>query len=311
MRERHGFEFYDYGDFTNRGLESMVGDSIPSDPGSFDTYASVPRYGTNYYGLRGRLSVLSEAFSHDPFPRRVASTYDFVYELLSYVAEHAKEVVALGRESDAKVARWAQHTTTAPEIGLQSRMATTRTDAVRVEVLRPTSDTTASEPGMRRGMRRTGEVKEVRMPVRVTFDATLARKLPVAYAFDARTAATIRPSLALHGVALEQLDRNTSALVQAFAIDSVVKLPVFENTPRTRTTLRGTWTGGTRTLPAGTYIVRASQPLGLLAFYLLEPESDDGLAYWDFLDALLASGKEYPVLRVVDASMLRAHPARP
>ena len=47
----------------------MVGDSIPADPGSFDTYASVPRYGTNYYGLRGRLSVLSEAFSHDPAGR--------------------------------------------------------------------------------------------------------------------------------------------------------------------------------------------------------------------------------------------------
>src|SRR5207253_1647702 len=119
MRERHGFEFYDYGDFSKRGLESMVGDSIPADPGSFDTYASVPRYGTNYYGLRGRLSVLSEAFSHDPFPRRVASTYDFVSEILSYLAEHSRDVLALGRGSDRKLAAWAASPATAPEIGLQ------------------------------------------------------------------------------------------------------------------------------------------------------------------------------------------------
>ena len=41
-----------------------------------------------------------------------------------------------------------------------------------------------------------------------------------------------------------------------------------------------------------------NQPLARLAFYLLEPRSDDGLVDWNFLDAALgADVKVYPILR--------------
>ena len=45
-------------------------------------------------------------------------------------------------------------------------------------------------------------------------------------------------------------------------------------------------------------------PLANLIFYLLEPESDDGLAYWnlfdDFLDEALSVSEsvEYPIFKV-------------
>jgi hypothetical protein len=54
-------------------FEQMIADSIPSGY-AFSTYESLARYGTNYYGLRNRIAILSEAFSHDPMARRVAST---------------------------------------------------------------------------------------------------------------------------------------------------------------------------------------------------------------------------------------------
>jgi hypothetical protein len=54
-----------------------------------------------------------------------------------------------------------------------------------------------------------------------------------------------------------------------------------------------------RQLPAGSWIVRTSQPLGLLSIYLLEPQSDDGLVTWNFFDATLRGGGAYPVLRVM------------
>jgi hypothetical protein len=310
MRERHGFEFNDYGDFSRRGLEQMIGDSIPADVGSFRTYESFPRYGTNYYGLRGRLSVLSEAFSHDPFPRRVASTYDFVYEMLSYVAEHSKEILALGRESDRKLAAWASAPASAPEIGLQSRMAVTRTEPVRVEVLRRTADSAQSEPGMRPGWRRTGEVKEITMPMMVSFAPTLTRKLPYAYVIDGDAGKLILPALRIHGVKVDELTRGVTFTGQTFQIDSVIKLPRFENTPRTRTALRGSWTNAKLTALPPHYIVRASQPLGLLAMYLLEPESDDGLMSWGFLDSLLRAGKPYRISRITVPTTLATRPVR-
>jgi hypothetical protein len=39
------------------------------------------------------------------------------------------------------------------------------------------------------------------------------------------------------------------------------------------------------------------QPLARLAFYLLAPTSDDGLAFWNVLDAELKDAKIYPIVR--------------
>ena len=54
-------------------------------------------------------------------------------------------------------------------------------------------------------------------------------------------------------------------------------------------------------LTAGTFIVPAAQPLGVLALILLDPESDDGLATWNALDADLETGKAFPIRRVMDS----------
>jgi hypothetical protein len=43
--------------------------------------------------------------------------------------------------------------------------------------------------------------------------------------------------------------------------------------------------------------VRTAQTLGLLAAYLLEPASEDGVVTWSLLDAGLSAGRPYPILR--------------
>ena len=63
--------------------------------------------------------------------------------------------------------------------------------------------------------------------------------------------------------------------------------------------LKGQYTAEKATLPAGTRIVRLAQPLGLLAAYLLEPESDDGLTDWNFMDPWLEVGKPAPVRKIM------------
>ena len=52
-----------------------------------------------------------------------------------------------------------------------------------------------------------------------------------------------------------------------------------------------------RTLPAGTVVVSVDQPLGRLAFMLLEPRSDDGLVNWNVLDEALEGAEVYPIVR--------------
>ncbi len=48
-------------------------------------------------------------------------------------------------------------------------------------------------------------------------------------------------------------------------------------------------------MPKGSYLVRTAQPLGILIFHLLEPESIDGVAAWGFLDGKLQPGQAYPI----------------
>jgi len=307
------------GDSTGRGrgagrggaprasLEMMIADSIPASGWVFSTYEPYARYGTNWYGLRNRISILSEAFSHDPFARRVASTYDFVSEILSYVAEHKTEVMALGKRGDANVIAWANNGSS-PMLSLKSRMDTTRVENVRVEEIKPLTDSTKREPGM--GMReRTGIIKNVRMPVMASFTPTLTSTLPFASAFDEKTAKAIGPYLALHGVHVEQLTSAASVTAQAFKVDSVIERGRSE-TSRLMKDVTGTWNAAAiRALPAGSYIVRAGQPYGLLAFYLLEPESEDGLMQWSFYDGIVSAHSDFPVLRVTKPAALRAKAA--
>ena len=350
MLDRHGFYVQDYGDFSRPGaprggggggrrgapaagaaagdttgrrggggggfgggrgpsLEQMIADSIPSSGWAFSTYESLARYGTNYYGLRNRISVLSEAFSHDPFARRVASTYDFVSELLSYLAAHKREILALEAKGDANVAAWALQSPAAPKLSLKSRMDTTRIEDVRVEQIFPLTDSTKREAGM--GMRgRTGIIKLVRMPVMASFTPTLTTTLPFAYAFDTLAGRALLPILAVHGISVERLTAPAKVTAQSFGVDSVIERGRSE-TSRMLKDVTGKWSeAGSRTLPAGSYVVSAGQPRGLAAFYLLEPESEDGLAQWSFFDGILAAHADFPVLRVVKPATFRSKPAR-
>jgi hypothetical protein len=293
----------------NVSLEAMIADSIPTAGWVFSTYEPYARYGSNYYGLRGRISILSEAFSHDPFARRVASTYDFVSEALSYIAERRKEVAALGAKADAQVAAWAKNPSTSPALAVRSRMDTTRVEDIRVEMITTLTDSSKREAGL--GNRhRTGVIKLVKMPVMVSFTPTLTNTLPFAYAFDAKTGGALRPILAQHGITVERLTAAARVTAQSFAIDSVSDRGQSESARRMRDA-PGQWNApAAQSLPAGTYIVRAGQPFGLLAFYLLEPQNDDGLLSWGFFEGLVGSRSTYPVVRITAQATLRSSPAR-
>jgi hypothetical protein len=73
----------------------------------------------------------------------------------------------------------------------------------------------------------------------------------------------------------------------------------------------GRWeNAASETLPAGTFIIRAGQPYGLQAFYLLEPENDDGLLSWGFFEGLVGAQSKYPVSRITQPITLRSTPVK-
>ena len=277
VRTRDGFPTFDYGNFDAGYEERDLTDTAKT---GWYTYDHRPRFGTNYYGLRGRVAVLSEAYSHDPFERRVKSTYAFVRELLSLLAERAPAVTALRSRTDAAVAAAVARAAQVPVRGSLTRTPYTG-DVIAEDLARVADSTVLTQPGVPRGLRRTGHLRTLHIPVYDRFDPTRWVTLPTAYALDAADTAAVR-LLRLHGVRVDSLDAAEPAAIEAFYADSVIVAPrPFQGHHEVR--LEGQWRRERRTLRAGGFLVSTAQPLGVLAAYLLEPESDDGFVTWGVL----------------------------
>ncbi len=321
MKARDHFAIFDYGNFS--GDEGPR--AGPGEARSWSTYSHTPRYGTNYYALRGRISVLSEAFSHDPFEKRVKSTYAFVHELLGFTAERAKSVLALNRSSDAGLEsgksievpiRAALTTHGKKQIVIEEMLDTIpeareplRAQAAAAAAARAAGGGRGgrggggaagggrggpagcawplTQAGMRCGMVRTGKFVNQNMLVRDRFDGTLSAKLPVAYLIRKMPGQdSLLAELRLHGVVVERLMMRIDSRGEQFTVDSVTKLPPGDGHSDIRVT--GNWTASDHvTGEQGDYIVRGAQPLGVLAVILLEPLCDDGLTAWNYFDAAL------------------------
>jgi hypothetical protein len=92
---------------------------------------------------------------------------------------------------------------------------------------------------------------------------------------------------------------SDAAAMEAFTVDSIATAArVFQGHREVR--LRGRWRPDRRALPGGSFVVPSDQPLGALAQWLLDPESDDGLATWNAFDRSLGVGREFPVVRVME-----------
>ena len=128
----------------------------------------------------------------------------------------------------------------------------------------------------------------------IEFEPTETARVPVAY-FVPPEAEGVLAKLEAHGVRHETLARPIRLSVQVFRIDSttVAQRPFQQHSERT---VFGRYRMASRELPAGTVVVRTDQPLGRLAFALLEPRFDDGLLNWNVLDSLLEGAEEYPIL---------------
>ncbi|MFC1465896.1 MAG: M14 family zinc carboxypeptidase [Candidatus Brachytrichaceae bacterium NZ_4S206] len=296
MQQRHGFRIYPYGNFTGERGRASLTDTLKQ---AWVTYEHKPRFGTNYYGLRGPISILSEAFSHDPFAVRVASTRAFVQEVLSYVAERPREILA--RVAAGRAASTFGASGPSPAVAVRSRFwSRPDTQAVLVEVLAPLADSSVrDEPGMPLGLRRTGRFASVRMPVVDRFEAALTRTPPaVGWVIAPAVADSVLPRLRAHGVAAARVQVDMTTEVERFVVDSIGKAPrPFQG--HQEVTLAGRWVRSRETVPAGHWVVTTGTPRDRLAMLLLEPESDDGLLTWNLMDAALTVGRPAPVWRVL------------
>ena len=303
MLKNHSFRTYYYGNFSPEdggGRENSRIDPANLGNTTWRTFDHRPRFGNNYAGLRNRIAILSEAYSYLDFKGRVDVTEKFVEEIYKSVVANAKQIMTLTAQADRVF--------TAPanakpvELGVDFEIGTLQD---KVEIL--VGDVTKQlNP-------KSGKEMSVMAPVAVPvmmkdygiFVATRSLAMPKGWIIpktlvDSPRLAAALDRLRWHGIKIQEFASEQQLAVERFSISEITKAPrPFQGHQEAR--LKGAFDRIQLTVPPGSYFIPANQPLARLAFYLIEPESDDGLVTWNVIDEGLAAGLTYPIYRVVDS----------
>lgn len=276
IRDRDGWDFYYYGNARERDGEM-----------GWYTFDHRPRFNNNYLGLRNRVAILSEAYAYATFRDRVLSTRRFVEEILDWAVDREEEIRRVVAEADRSPVGLTLPLRAEPE-------AAEEPVTILMGAVESFRHPFTGEPVLNR--------LDVSEPVPMveygTFRATESEVVPARYYVPADLEPAL-DRLAAHGVQVDTLDAARVLEVEEFRVETSVAAAREFQGHRERT-VEGRWIPARRTLPPGTRVVELAQPLGRLAFYLLEPRSDDGLVAWGLLDDALPGELPgpYPVVRV-------------
>ena len=270
--------------FEKGGLDAYYYGNFNRDHTKWTSFPAEGRYGTTYFGLRNRLSVLSEAYAYAPFKDRVLATRDFVRECLSQAAAHKAEIVRLVNEADRAAVRAGQAPRGDDRVAIRSEPRPLANPE-------PILGYVEREENGRRV--RTEMTKEYPAEVLNNFVATETVVRPFAYLFPPSFGEALA-TLQRHGIDVQELREDIELDVEAYAVEEIGKQQSRGWDRLDLTELRVKPRTESRRVPAGTLMVKTAQPLGSLAVYLLEPRSEDGLAAWKLFDSGLKTGSDFP-----------------
>jgi hypothetical protein len=288
LKAAHGFASIPYGEYAD-----------PRQPEKgWETFSPQARYITNYVGLRNRFSILNENYSYADFKTRVEGCYAFLQSVLEHARKNAGIIRSLVRQADRKA--------------VLRGSAPSEKDSFAVEFeLRPLKDPVTihgyelesfKDSTGRERLRRTDRKRTLTVPALSDYVPRRQVRLPHAYVLHASAQQAVA-LLLRHGIVVERLAEAALLDVQSFRVREL-KAATRPYQGHYAVSVRGEFFDERREFPAGTYVVTTAQPLGPLASTLLEPESDDGLVTWNFLDRFLVgqwsqSFAPFPVSRLM------------
>lgn len=282
-----------YGNFTNR-----------SDPEKgWRTYSHLPRYITNYVGLRNRLSILDENYSYADFKTRVLGCYNLLRSILDYSSANKNDITHLIMQADKNTVKRGMNPS--PDATFGTSFETKALE--KLVTIRSWEMEVTPREGGRPTVKRTDKKKTYTVPYFADFVPTKSIQLPSAYLIPLHDP-VIEEKLLLHGITVERLLEPRVLEVETFQIKEI-KASTRLYQGHYMNTVTGEYVVEEREFPAGTLYVGMAQPLANVVAYLLEAESDDGLLVWNFFDRYLAfqwgrGSSVYPVYRLLKPALL-------
>lgn len=290
VKEKYGLFFGPYGDYNTREGWPLK---------NFYTYNHHPRYIVNQFGLRNRMAILSEAFSHERFYQRIYSTYTFVYEILDHFNKHGKEITKINHDAELAAIKNVVDNAGKVKKGVRFKMVPT---AKKLNGFRTYDYTSFTKADGSKTLVKNGNV--------VTYDSinyygefkdTVQSTLPRGYIIPA-SQSLIAEQLMRQGVKVVQLEKDETVKGDVFIVEKYTRAArKFEG--HYMASAEGKFEPVSRTFQKGDYKVDMAQPLSNLVFYMLEPQSDDGLLTWNFFDTYMdkndvkTKAVEFPIFK--------------
>ena len=267
IEQRSGYKSQVYGTF--------VDDDHPEK--GWETYASFPRYGDRYRGLQNRLSVLLESYPYTNFKSRIDATYQFLTGCLDYVNTHPGEILEIIRKAEMQTIR-AGNDSAADSIGVRFKMVE---DDVPLQINAYNVKHQVDENG-KINFNHVKDITTYTVPYIGKSIATKKVARPYAYIIP-RAYEEIVHKLMQHGIAVEKIRRILKTEVEAYRI---TKIESDEQPYQGHRMIQLTTQveNQNMTFMPGTFIVRMQQPSANVAAFLLEPETPDGYAAWNYFD---------------------------
>ena len=266
---------------------------------NFYTYNHHPRYIINQIGLRNRMSILSESFAHERFYQRINSTYHFVYEILNHCNNHASEILKINKEAELAAIEKVRNQAGMLKKGVRFKMVPT--DKPLNHFRTYDYEKYLKEDGSISWLKSGKITYYDNITYYAAFQDTVSATLPRGYVIPAMMD-TIVQLLQQHGVKVIKLEKKTRFSGESFFIEKWNKSPrKFEG--HNMASVEGKFNVKEMIAQKGDYMVDLAQPLANLIFYMLEPQSDDGLLSWNFFDQMLKSANvpfspvDYPVFK--------------
>jgi len=248
-------------------------------PKALYTYNHHPRYLVNQMGLRNKIGILSEAFAHERLYQRMNSTKAFVTEILEYTNENGKRIAQINESATQSAIQNVLDNAGKKKKGVRFRMIpledtfTLRTYNY-IPYITAEGDTSYI---------RSGEIIEVPDVQNYSkFEATVESTIPRGYIIPKEMKA-IADHLKKQGVIVSEIENQKEYEGEVFEISKFEKSQrQFEGHNMAR--VEGDFKESTKMANEGDFLVDMAQPLTNLIFYMLEPQSDDGLVTWNFFD---------------------------
>lgn len=266
---------------------------------SIYTYNHHPRYLVNQFGLRNRMAILSEAFAHERLYQRMNSTYAFVREILEYTNEHGYEIKEVNQKAEEAAIALVEEQGGKVKKGVRFEMVPLDEPIEAYRIYDHIKTTNAR--GQETLIRKPNIIELENVTNYSAFEPTVSATLPKGYIIPQEMENIVK-HLRRHGVQVDQFDKNVRASGEVFKATQLEKAQrPFEG--HNMATLEGSFEADNQRFKKGDYYVDLAQPLANLIFYLLEPQSDDGLVNWNFFDAYFEKegiGEktvEYPIFK--------------